>query len=118
MRRSDRLVKPTADEAGARRAQTQAIVVHGCCESRYGARFGAASSGGRSHRGHQPRSGYPLRGNKYRGGRAPWTYDRLYYAPGQGVNLTTLHKTRLASDHTSCRSPLANQMRPVLHTGA
>ena len=27
-----------------------------------------------------------------------------------------LHKTQLASDRTSCRSPLANQVRLVLHT--
>jgi hypothetical protein len=29
-----------------------------------------------------------------------------------------LHKAQLASDHTSCRSPLANQMRLILHTAA
>src|ERR1700741_1937796 len=29
-----------------------------------------------------------------------------------------LHKTQLASDRTSCRSPLANPVRLVLHTGA
>jgi hypothetical protein len=29
-----------------------------------------------------------------------------------------LHKTQLASDRTSCRSPLANQVRLVLHTAA
>jgi hypothetical protein len=29
-----------------------------------------------------------------------------------------LHKTQLASYRTSCRSPLANQVRLVLHTGA
>src|SRR3954452_4369499 len=28
------------------------------------------------------------------------------------------HKTQLASDRTSCRSPLANQMRLILHTAA
>ena len=33
-------------------------------------------------------------------------------------NLIKLHKTQLASDRTSCRSPLANQVRLVLHTGA
>jgi Transposase DDE domain group 1 len=32
--------------------------------------------------------------------------------------LIKLHKTQLASDRTSCRSPLANQVRLVLHTGA
>ncbi len=29
-----------------------------------------------------------------------------------------LHKSQLASDRTSCRSPLANQMRLILHTAA
>jgi hypothetical protein len=33
-------------------------------------------------------------------------------------NFIKLHKTQLASDRTSCRSPLANQVRLVLHTGA
>ena len=29
-----------------------------------------------------------------------------------------MHKGQLASDRTSCRSPLANQMRLILHTAA
>src|SRR5260370_32242220 len=29
-----------------------------------------------------------------------------------------MHKSQLASDRTSCRSPLANQVRLVLHTAA
>ena len=29
-----------------------------------------------------------------------------------------MHKAQLASDRTSCRSPLANQMRLILHTAA
>ena len=33
-------------------------------------------------------------------------------------NLIKLHKSQLASDRTSCRSPLANQVRLVLHTAA
>jgi hypothetical protein len=33
-------------------------------------------------------------------------------------NLIKLHKAQLASDRTSCRSPLANQMRLILHTAA
>ena len=37
---------------------------------------------------------------------------------GQSENLIKLHKTQLASDRTSCRSALANQMRLVLHTAA
>src|SRR5439155_1613774 len=39
-------------------------------------------------------------------------------ARGQAENLIKLHKAQLASDRTSCRSPLANQMRLILHTAA
>ena len=42
----------------------------------------------------------------------------IYCARGQAENLIKLHKTQLASDRTSCRSPIANQMRLVLHTAA
>jgi hypothetical protein len=45
-------------------------------------------------------------------------YDRLYCARGQAENLIKRHKSQLASDRTSCRSPLANQMRLILHTAA
>ena len=47
-----------------------------------------------------------------------WLYDSLYCARGQAENLIKWHKSQLASDRTSCRSPLANQMRLVLHTAA
>jgi Transposase DDE domain group 1 len=47
-----------------------------------------------------------------------WLYDSLYCARGQAENLIKWHKSHLASDRTSCRSPLANQMRLVLHTAA
>jgi Transposase DDE domain group 1 len=45
-------------------------------------------------------------------------YARLYCARGQAENLIKLHKAQLKSDRTSCRSPLANQMRLILHTAA
>src|SRR5208282_2975720 len=45
-------------------------------------------------------------------------YDTLYCARGQMENLIKLHKSQLASDRTSCRAPLANQMRLILHTAA
>jgi hypothetical protein len=51
-------------------------------------------------------------------GAAEWIYDSLYCARGQAENLIKLHKTQLASDRTSCRSALANQVRLVLHTAA
>lgn len=51
-------------------------------------------------------------------GTAEWLYDRLYCARGHAENLIKRHKSQLASDRTSCRSPLANQMRLILHTAA
>ena len=47
-----------------------------------------------------------------------WLYDGLYCARGQAENLIKRHKSQLASDRTSCRSPLASQMRLILHTAA
>ena len=51
-------------------------------------------------------------------GTAEWLYDSIYCARGQAENLIKRHKSQLASDRTSCRSPLANQMRLILHTAA
>ena len=51
-------------------------------------------------------------------GSAEWLYDTLYCARGQAENLIKLHNSQLASDRTSCRSPLANQVRLLLHTAA
>src|SRR5664279_3275246 len=51
-------------------------------------------------------------------GSAEWIYDSLYCARGQAENLIKLHKSQLASDRTSCRSAIANQVRLVLHTAA
>jgi hypothetical protein len=51
-------------------------------------------------------------------GTPAWLYDSVYCARGQAENLIKRHKSQLASDRTSCRSPLANQMRLILHTAA
>ena len=48
-------------------------------------------------------------------GSAEWVYDSLYCASRQAENLIKLHKTQLASDRTSCRSALANQVRLFSH---
>ena len=45
-------------------------------------------------------------------------YAKLYCARGQAENLIKLHKAQLKSDRTSCRSPLANQVRLILHAAA
>jgi len=52
------------------------------------------------------------------GGSAKHLYEKVYCARDQAENLIKRHKSQLASDRTSCRSPLANQMRLILHTAA
>jgi hypothetical protein len=51
-------------------------------------------------------------------GTAEHLYETVYCARGQAENFIKLHKTQLASDRTSCRSPNANQFRLILHTAA
>ena len=45
-------------------------------------------------------------------------YQTVYCARANAENFIKLHKTQLASDRTSCRSPNANQFRLILHTAA
>ena len=45
-------------------------------------------------------------------------YEGTYCARGQAENLIKQHKVQLASDRTSCQSPLANQFRLILHSAA
>ena len=52
------------------------------------------------------------------GGEPRHLYEDIYCARGQAENLIKLHKGQLASDRTSCQSPLANQFRLVLRTAA
>jgi hypothetical protein len=51
-------------------------------------------------------------------GEARHLYEDAYCIRGQAENLIKLHKVQLASDRTSCQSPIANQVRLVLHTAA
>ena len=44
-------------------------------------------------------------------GRAQDLYEAVYCERGQAENLIKLHKAQLASDRTSCHSPVANQVR-------
>jgi hypothetical protein len=115
----DRLVEPLTDKVRVRRAQTQAPVVRRYRETRYGARSWHCERrvGARIEAGSQ---GLDIRYamTNVVGGSAQWLYDSLYCTRAQAENLIKLHKTQLASDRTSCRSALANQVRLVLHTGA
>ena len=51
-------------------------------------------------------------------GNARHLYEDIYCIRGQAENLIKMHKVQLASDRTSCQSPVANQVRLVLHTAA
>jgi len=115
----NRLLEPVADDIRVRRAEEQAPVVRGYTETRYGAKSWQCQ------RRVVARLEATTKGLDIRcvvtnllGGSAEWLYDTLYCARGQAENLIKLHKAQLASDRTSCRSPLANQVRLVLHTGA
>jgi Transposase DDE domain group 1 len=112
-------VETFADAVRTQRAIGQLDVVRGYAETRY-----AAKSWSRTRRVaariEATRRGLDIRYvvTNIQGGSAEWLYDWLYCARGQMENLIKLHKTQLASDRTSCRSPLANQMRLILHTAA
>jgi hypothetical protein len=115
----DRLVDLIADDVRVRRAEAQAPVVRRYTETRYGAKSW------KCERRVAARIEATTKGLDIRyvvtnlpGGTAEWLYATLYCARGQAENLIKLHKTELASDRTSCRSPLANQVRLVLHTAA
>lgn len=114
-----RSVEPAADDVRVRRAEAAAPVLRGYTETRYGARSWDCE------RRVAARIEASILGLDIRfvvtnreGGSAEWLYDTLYCARGQAENLIKLHKSQLASDRTSCRSPLANQVRLVLHTAA
>jgi hypothetical protein len=113
------LVEPAADDVRVHRAEAAAPVLRRYTETRYGAK----SWGGDrrvSARIEATTQGLDIRYvvTNLANGSAEWLYDTLYCARGQAENLIKLHKCQLASDRTSCRSPLANQVRLVLHTAA
>ncbi len=114
-----RLLDEAADDVRVQRAETQVPMLRQYAERRY-----AAKSWGCKRRVaariEATSLGLDIRCvvTNLRTGRAEWLYDALYCARGQAENLIKLHKRQLASDRTSCRSALANQVRLVLHTAA
>jgi hypothetical protein len=115
----DALVYDKADEVRTRRAVSKADVVRDYTETFYAAkswphsrrvvaRFEATPKGFDTR--------YVVTNITHCG--AQWLYDSLYCMRGAAENLIKRHKSQLASDRTSCRSPLANQMRLILHTAA
>ncbi len=114
-----RAVETVADDIRTRRALTANPCLRGYAETRYGARSWKTERRACARieattlgldirfRCHQPC--HPI---------GEYIYDVLYCERGQAENLIKMHKAQLASDRTSCRSPLANQMRLILHTAA
>jgi DDE family transposase len=114
-----RLVEATADDVRVRRAEADAEIVRRYTETRYGAKSWDCERRVAA-RIEATTQGLDIRYvvTNLRSGSAEWLYDTLYCARGQAENLIKLHKSQLASDRTSCRSALANQVRLVLHTAA
>ena len=113
------LVEPAADDVRVRRAEADAPLLRRYTETQY-----RAKSWSRSRRVaariEASTLGLDIRfvSSNITTGSAEWLYDTLYCERGQAENLIKLHKSQLASDRTSCRAPLANQMRLILHTAA
>jgi hypothetical protein len=123
----DRLVEPEADDIRVRRAEGQLAALRGFAETRYAAkswarkrRVVARIEASASDEDDMLRRGLDIRYvvTSLAKGSAEAIYATLYCARGQAENLIKQHKAQLASDRTSCRSPLANQMRLILHTAA
>jgi hypothetical protein len=115
----DRQLDAAADDVRVRYAEGEAPVVRRYAETRYGAASWKCARRV-SARIEASCNGLDIRYvvTNIRRGSAEWLYDTLYCERGQAENLIKLHKAQLASDRTSCRSPLANQVRLVLHTAA
>jgi len=113
------LVEAAADDVRMRYAEGEAPVMRRYAETRYGAKSWKCERRVAA-RFEASGNGLDIRYvvTNIQRGSAEWLYDTLYCERGQAENLIKLHKSQLASDRTSCRSPLANQMRLVLHTAA
>jgi hypothetical protein len=114
-----RLVDEAADDIRTRRALEQKPVLRGYVETRYEAKSWKAERRVAA-RLEATTLGLDIRFvvTNLTKGSAAHIYDVVYCARGQAENLIKMHKSQLASDRTSCRRAVANQMRLVLHTAA
>ena len=114
-----RLVDEAADDIRTRRALEQKPALRGYVETRYKAKSWRTERRACA-RIEATRLGLDIRFvvTNLDKGSAEHIYDVIYCARGQAENLIKMHKSQLASDRTSCRSPIANQVRLVLHTAA
>ena len=123
----DRLVEGVADDIRTRRAEGKLAILRGYAETRYAAkswtrerRVAARIEAKESDEDDMLRRGLDVRYvvTSLNSGSAEHIYAAVYCARGQAENLIKQHKAQTASDRTSCRSPLANQVRLILHTAA
>jgi hypothetical protein len=123
----DRLIDAEADDIRTRRAEGKLAVLRGYAETRYAAkswtrerRVVARIEAKESDEDDMLRRGIDIRYvvTSLKNGNAEHIYAGVYCARGQMENLIKQHKAQTASDRTSCRSPLANQFRLILHTAA
>jgi len=123
----DRLVETAADDIRVRRAEGRHAVLRAYAETRYAAKSWARErravariEASASQEEDMLRRGLDIRYvvTSLKKGSAEYIYAALYCARGQAENLIKQHKAQTASDRTSCRSPLANQFRLILHTAA
>ncbi len=117
--RCKRRLEEAADDVRVRRAEADAPSLRRYAETRYGAKSWRCKRRVAA-RIEATTLGLDIRCvvTSLASGSAEWLYDALYCARGQAENLIKLHKGQLASDRTSCRSALPNQVRLVLHTAA
>lgn len=115
----DRLLDAAADDIRTRRALDQKSALRGYAETRYQAKSWTIKRRACA-RIEATILGLDIRFvvTNLTQGSAERIYDVIYCARGQAENLIKMHKSQLASDRTSCRSPIANQVRLVLHTAA
>ena len=115
----DRLIDEAADDVRTRRALEKKPCLRGFTETAYRAKSWKRERRACARIEASPQ-GLDIRYvvTSLEAGSAEHVYEVLYCARGQAENLIKLHKSQLASDRTSCRSPLANQVRLFLHTAA
>ena len=115
----NRLVDEASDDIRTRRALDQKPALRGYAETRYQAKSWTIERRACA-RIEATTLGLDIRFvvTNLTQGSAERIYDVIYCARGQAENLIKMHKSQLASDRTSCRSPIANQVRLVLHTAA
>ena len=89
-----------------------------CRDETPGQELVVRASRGCPHRGDPPGTRHPLCGYQPQGNQPTGGLREPVLCRGQAENWIKFRKAQLASDRTSCRRAVANQIRLVLHTAA